>query len=63
MSLLSNLSKIARGPQGQKVLAGAQKLAKDPATRQKIDEARRKIAGRGKGGGGTGGTTGGPTPA
>jgi hypothetical protein len=51
MSLLGKLTKFARTPQGQKVIneasRRAQEIAKDPATRAKIEKARRHLGRRG----------------
>ena len=56
-SLFSKVVQLANSPQGKKAIAQAtekaQELAKDPKTRAKIDEARRRFQG-GKGGTGTG---------
>jgi hypothetical protein len=40
---LQQIAKFARGPQGRKVADEAKRLAKDPATRRKIDDARRRV--------------------
>jgi hypothetical protein len=50
--LLRKLQDLASGPQGRKAVAEAKRLAKDPETRRKIDDARRKLMNRGGGGGG-----------
>ncbi|MGY1754165.1 hypothetical protein [Blastococcus sp. SYSU D01042] len=56
-SLFSKVVQLANSPQGKKAIAQAteraQQLAKDPRTRAKIDEARRRLQG-GRGGTGTG---------
>ena len=53
--LMSKLSRFARGPQGKRAMSEAQRLAKDPKTRNKVDEVRRRFAERGrKPGGGAG---------
>jgi hypothetical protein len=56
-SLFSKVVQLANSPQGKKAIAQAtekaQELAKDPKTRAKIDEARRRFQG-GKGGTGAG---------
>lgn len=46
--LLSKVASLARSPQGKRALAQAQKMAKDPATKQKIADARGKLSSRGK---------------
>lgn len=53
-SLFSKLIQVANTPKGRQVVAQAtakaQQLAKDPKTRAKIDEARRRLqGGRGRG--------------
>jgi hypothetical protein len=53
--LMSKLSKLARSPQGKRAMSEAQRLAKDPKTRNKIDDVKRRVAERGrKPGGGSG---------
>jgi hypothetical protein len=47
---LKRLSQIARSPQGRKVVVEAKRLSHDPATRRKIDEARRQVMRRGRAG-------------
>jgi hypothetical protein len=58
-SLFSKLTQFANTPKGRQVIAQAtekaQQLAKDPKTRAKIDDVRRRIQG------GRGGTGAGPT--
>ena len=44
---LRKLADFARSPQGRKVASEAKRLASDPSTRRKIDEARRKMMQRG----------------
>jgi len=49
-SLFSKLTQFANTPKGRQVIAQAQQLAKDPKTRAKIDDARRRFqGGRGTG--------------
>ncbi len=43
MGIAQSLSKFARSPQGKKVFTEAQKLAKDPKTREKIADARKQM--------------------
>lgn len=45
-AFLNKLTEFARSAQGRKVTSEAKRLAKDPATRRRIDEARRRLAGR-----------------
>jgi hypothetical protein len=40
---------IARGPEGRRIAEEAKRLTRDPRTRARIDEARKRLAGqRGK---------------
>ena len=43
MSLINRLGKMARSDQGKKLFAEAQKVAKDPETKQKIADARKRL--------------------
>ena len=56
-SLFSKLTQFASTPKGRQVIAQAtekaQQLAKDPKTRARIDDVRRRLQG-GRGGTGTG---------
>lgn len=49
-SLFNKIARAARSPKGQQVLrqagAKAQQMAKDPATRAKIDDVRAKVTKR-----------------
>lgn len=45
MSLLSRVTKFAKSPQGKKLMKQAQDVAKDPKTKEKIAEARGRLAG------------------
>ena len=60
-SLFSKLTQFANTPKGRQVIAQAtekaQQMAKDPKTRAKIDDIRRRAQG-GRGGRGTGTGTG-----
>ncbi|MDX6722491.1 MAG: hypothetical protein QOD73_895 [Solirubrobacteraceae bacterium] len=47
-SLLNKAISFARSPQGRKLAAQAKKVAKDPATKQKIEDARQRLAKRNK---------------
>lgn len=46
-SFISRVSQFARSPQGRKLMGQAQRLAKDPKTKARIDDARRKLMARG----------------
>ena len=48
MSLFGRIEKLARSPQGKKLMTQAQQLANDPRTKRRIDEARRRLTNRGK---------------
>ncbi|MGY1737515.1 hypothetical protein [Geodermatophilus sp. SYSU D00684] len=55
-SVFDKVAQLARSPKGQQTLkqvsAKAQQLAKDPRTKARIDDARRRFTGgRGTGGG------------
>jgi hypothetical protein len=56
-SLFSKVAQFANSPQGKQAIRSAtekaQELAKDPKTRAKIDDVRRRLQG-GRGGTGTG---------
>jgi hypothetical protein len=43
MSFLSRIGKFAKTPQGKKLMKQAQDLAKDPKTKQKIEDARERL--------------------
>jgi hypothetical protein len=47
-SLFSRISNFARSPQGRRLTRKAQRLARDPATRRKVDEVRRRLMKRGR---------------
>ena len=49
--IASKLAPFALAPQGRRLMSEAQRLAKDPKTRAKIDDARTKLMQR-RGGGG-----------
>jgi len=40
---LTQFVRFARSPQGRKVAEEAKRLARDPATRRRIDDARRRM--------------------
>ena len=46
MSLLGRIGKFAKTPQGKKLIADTQQLAKDPRTKRRIAEARRRLISR-----------------
>ena len=41
---LRQVTELARGPEGHRVAEEAKRLAKDPRTRARIDEAHRRLA-------------------
>jgi hypothetical protein len=43
-SIISRLSRFARSPQGRQLTRKAMEMAKDPATRAKIQDAQRRYA-------------------
>ena len=45
---MSKVTKLAKTPQGQKAMAEAQRLAKDPKTKKQIDDVRRRLTSRGR---------------
>lgn len=46
--LFSQVAKFARSPQGRRLTQQAMRAAKDPATRKRLDDARRKVMSRGR---------------
>ena len=42
MSLMNRVSRFARSPQGRKLTSKAKEMAKDPKTRAKIEQFRRR---------------------
>ncbi|MBA3299319.1 MAG: hypothetical protein H0U24_04475 [Thermoleophilaceae bacterium] len=48
-SLMGKISQFARSGQGRRLAERAQGVARDPATRQKITDARQKLAARRRG--------------
>ena len=48
---LKQIAEFARSPQGRKVAEEAKRLASDPATRKRIDDARRRLMSGGRGSG------------
>jgi len=47
-SLLSRLSRFARSPQGRKAVDQAKRVARDPNTKRKIEDARKRLSTRGR---------------
>jgi hypothetical protein len=41
---MSKITTFARSPQGKKAMNQAKRYAKDPATKRKIEQARRRFA-------------------
>ncbi|MCW2986267.1 MAG: hypothetical protein JWR63_3837 [Conexibacter sp.] len=41
---LQQVRELARGPQGRRITEEAKRLAHDPRTRARIDEARKRLA-------------------
>jgi hypothetical protein len=41
---LKQVRQVARGPEGRQVTREGKRLAKDPRTRARIEEARRRVA-------------------
>jgi hypothetical protein len=63
-SFMKKLTDLANSPQGRKLADKAKQFADDPKTKEKVDQAKRKLAEM-RSGGSTGGTTGssqGPPP-
>ena len=48
--MMGKLSQFARSPKGREMAQKAQRYARDPATRQKIAEARNRLGKRRQGG-------------
>jgi hypothetical protein len=40
---MGRISKFAKSPQGKKLMKQAQDLAKDPRTKQKVEQARERL--------------------
>jgi hypothetical protein len=45
-SLFDKVSRLARSPQGQRLIGKAQELANDPATREKVQRLRDEVTRR-----------------
>jgi hypothetical protein len=43
MSFIGRIQKFAKSPEGKKVMKRAQELAKDPHTKQRIEEVRERL--------------------
>ncbi len=43
MAMMHKLTQFARSPKGKQMMDRAQRMAKDPKTRRKIEEARSRI--------------------
>jgi hypothetical protein len=48
MTFMGRIGKFARSPEGKKLIKQAQDLAKDPHTRQRVEDAGRRLAKKGK---------------
>jgi hypothetical protein len=48
MSLFKKVSEFANSSQGRKVINQAKKYASDPKNKQKIDQVKNKLFGKGK---------------
>jgi hypothetical protein len=46
---LQQVRQLAQGPEGRRLATEAKRLAKDPRTRARIDEARKRLSGGGAG--------------
>ncbi|HSD76518.1 MAG TPA: hypothetical protein VLA98_03910 [Solirubrobacteraceae bacterium] len=58
---MKSIQKFARSPQGKKAMSEAERVAKDPATKEKVRGVRKRFAER-RGGSGDAGRTGGDAP-
>jgi hypothetical protein len=48
VSILNRITKFANTPQGRRLTEQAKKVASDPETKRKIEDARRRLTKRGK---------------
>ncbi|WP_433869551.1 hypothetical protein [Saccharopolyspora sp. CA-218241] len=48
MSLFKKVSQFASSPQGRKAMEQAKKYASDPKNKEKIDQVKNKLFGKGK---------------
>jgi hypothetical protein len=46
-SIFDRVRSLARGPQGRRLMDNAQRMARDPRTRQRINEMRGRLRRRG----------------
>jgi hypothetical protein len=46
-SLFKQIQKFARSPQGKKAMDEAKRMAKDPKTRQQLDDVRKRFGSKG----------------
>jgi hypothetical protein len=46
-SIFDRVRSMARGPQGRRLMENAQRMARDPRTRQRINEMRGRLRRRG----------------
>ena len=44
MSFLNKITKFAKSPQGKRLMSQAEKMAKDPKTKQRIEDVRERVA-------------------
>ena len=44
MSFLNRITKFAKSPQGKKLMGQAEKIAKDPKTKQRIEDVRERVS-------------------
>lgn len=58
---MKSIQKFARSPQGKKTISEAERVAKDPATKEKVRGVRDRLAAR-RGGSGEAGPPGGDAP-
>ncbi len=49
MSLFKKVADFAKSPQGKMAIEKAKKYTKDPKNKQKIDQVKNKLFGKGKG--------------
>ena len=49
MSLFKKLASFAQSPQGRRAISKAKRYASDPKNKEKIDQVKNKIMGKGKG--------------
>lgn len=49
MSMFKKVADLAKSPQGRKAMEKAKRYASDPKNKEKIDRAKDKLFGKGKG--------------